>query len=291
MGKRRRGVGDPLALSYHSADYHRDRTQEYAAVGGVDDDGDIFYPPLHRVNQVIRHRAIYDGEDIPSILPVLLKYSEPPGDLLNKCRPVLEDLIETANVKKGTAKFSIALHSRVNSSLVPEKAKGKASAKRDNKPKPISGLDVDALLKTDSKRKNIDPRNAIPEFKQMVQNADDIPGVEEAVKQMGGIVRSIVTDSLGDNGYDRAIEHIGVMREQMIAMEEPSLFNAFIRDFKKRLLQGDLGGNRRELWYMIRGVKLGLIDSKASESSEVTPAEATEVSKTSQPHIVDISFR
>ncbi len=130
----------------------------------------------------------------------------------------------------------------------------------------------------DSKRKNINPRNAIPEFKQMVENSDDTKGIKEAVKQMGSIIRTVVTDSLGDSGYERALEHLHVMRGQMIAMEEPNLYNAFIGDFKKRLLQGEFNGDRRELWYKMKGTRLGLIDSTISESSEVTSEEATEVS-------------
>ena len=64
---------------------------------------EVFYPPLHRVNQVVRHRAIYGGDEIPPIPPVLLKYSHPPEDLLTdkKTEAVLSDLIETADVKKG----------------------------------------------------------------------------------------------------------------------------------------------------------------------------------------------
>lgn len=74
----------------------RDRTMEYAAVE------DVYCPHLHRINQVVRHRAIYGGNTIPPIPPILLKYSHPPEDLVEKCRPVLEDLIETAAVKEGT---------------------------------------------------------------------------------------------------------------------------------------------------------------------------------------------
>lgn len=83
--------------------YPRKRTLEYAAVE------DFYSPTLHRVNQVVRHRAIY-GKDagIPPIMPILLKYSHPPEDLVKKCRPVLEDLIETAAVKEGSWRFSIS---------------------------------------------------------------------------------------------------------------------------------------------------------------------------------------
>ena len=165
--------------------------------------------------------------------------------------------------------------------LVPPKAQSRRGrANKENKPQPISGLDVDALLRTDSRRQTrIDPQNAIPEFKQAVLGAEDVKGMGEAVRQMGAIIRGIVSDSLGDSGYERALEHLGAVRSQMVAMEEPGLYNAFARDFARRLLRGELGGDRRELWWMMKGVKLGLIDSDTSESSDVTPEEAAKVSE------------
>lgn len=162
---------------------------------------------------------------------------------------------------------------------MPPKAQARG---KKNKAQPISGLDVDALLRSDSsKRRKLDHHNAIPEFVQMVEYSDDIKGVEEAVKQMGAVIRTLVTDSTGDSAYDRAIEHLGVLRSQMISMEEPDLYNSFIKDFKKRLLGGEFNGNRKELWWIIKGMRMGLIDSIASEASEVTTDEAVEVSKNS----------
>ena len=68
---------------------------------------EVFNPPLHRVNQVVRHRAIYGGDDIPPIPPILCKYSHPPEDLVGnkKTKAILTDLIETAEVKKGRCLF------------------------------------------------------------------------------------------------------------------------------------------------------------------------------------------
>ncbi|OTA91557.1 hypothetical protein M434DRAFT_76053 [Hypoxylon sp. CO27-5] len=236
------------------------RTQEYAAVE------DVFCPPLHRINQVVRHRAIYPDQPLPPVAPVLLKYSNPPEDLVIKAKTKLEDLIEEARVKK-----------------VPPKAKGRRE--KGHKPEPISGLDVDALLsQPQNKRKKIDPENVIPSFKQMVEYADEEHEIEDAAKQMGAITRSLITNSLGDSGYDRAVENIGALRDMMEKMEMPALYNSFLRDLKKRLLSGELGGDRRELWWQMRGARatLGLIDKSVFEHSDVTPEEAAEVCTTSK---------
>lgn len=140
----------------------------------------------------------------------------------------------------------------------------------------MSGLDVDALLGRE-KRAKITTENAIPEFKQMLETAEDISSIEEAAKQMGAITRSLITYSLGDSGYGRAIANLATMREELINMEEPALYNDFVKDLKKRLLGGELGGDRRDMMWEIRKAKLGLIDKRASEVSDVTEDEATEV--------------
>ena len=95
---------------------------------------------------------------------------------------------------------------------------------------------------------------------------------------MGGIIRSLITDSFGDSKYAQAVECLGVMREEIINLEEPGLFNNFVRDLKKQLLSGALSGDRRDFWFKVRWSRMGLIDQKQSEVSDVTSDEADEVS-------------
>lgn len=94
---------------------------------------------------------------------------------------------------------------------------------------------------------------------------------------MGSIIRDIVSSSFGGNADDRALEHMGAMREELVNFEEPELYNAFARDLKKRMLSGELGGDRRELWWKVRRARLGLIDGRESEVSKVTEEEAKDV--------------
>lgn len=70
--------------------------QEYASLD------DLYSPMIHRINQVVRKRAI-DPEnkgfgDIPEIL---MKYSRPPGELIDKVKPQIEALRKVADVKPG----------------------------------------------------------------------------------------------------------------------------------------------------------------------------------------------
>lgn len=68
------------------------------------------------------------------------------------------------------------------------------------------------------------------------------------------------------------------MRDEMIEIEEPAVYNGFIRGLKSKLLAGELGGDRREMWQEIRKNNLGLVEKRHSEGSEVGEEEAKEVS-------------
>jgi len=165
-----------------------------------------------------------------------------------------------------------------NANTVPAKAQGRRG--RKEAVKPLSGLDIDALL-GESKRTTtaISSDNAIPEFKQILATADDDATVENAAKQMGEIVRKLIRDSFADVFYARAAENLRVMREELVSLELPGLYNDFLRGLKKSILSGELDGDRREMWFKyIVGGHLGLVTQDESEVSEVTAEEANAVS-------------
>lgn len=148
---------------------------------------------------------------------------------------------------------------------------------------------MDALL-GEEKKGSIRPENAIPDFKRALNSSEEVEQIADATKQMGVIVRSLVTDSFGDNKYAQAMEGIGAMREELTNLEEPGLYNDFVRGLKKSLLSGALGGDRRDFWFKIRWAKLGLIDNKQSEASTVTLEEADEVSSAACCRVVRLLF-
>ncbi|MBE3047266.1 hypothetical protein IMZ48_33050 [Candidatus Bathyarchaeota archaeon] len=157
---------------------------------------------------------------------------------------------------------------------MPPKAKGR---RQKETAKPLSGLDIDALLAPPTSSPTVSPTNAIPEYNRALSTATDMPTIEAATKKMGAIIREIITSSFGGSGDDRALEHMGTMRGALLDFEEPALYNDFARDLKGRLLSGELGGDRREVWWKVRRARLGLIDWKESDVSKVTEDEAKEV--------------
>ena len=146
---------------------------------------------------------------------------------------------------------------------------------------PRSGLDVGALLseRSTANKNRISAENAIPEFKQILADAEDVETIKNSVSQMSGIIRNWVVNSMGDSNYGRATEGIRVMRQECIELEEPGLFNGFLRDLKSQIFEEKLGGDRREMWWQIRSNRLGLIQKDIAPQSEVEEDEARQVSK------------
>lgn len=157
---------------------------------------------------------------------------------------------------------------------MPPKVQGRRRKREQNKP--LSGLNVEELLGHE-KRTKISPENAIPEFKQFLATTEDPGAIEDATKQLSTIILSQIKDSFGDSGYGRAIEEMHVMRDELIALEEPALYNTFLKDLKVKLQANELGGDRRDLWWEIRGNGLGLIDEGQSEFSDVRQEDARAV--------------
>ncbi|KAK8088029.1 Ku80 [Apiospora hydei] len=75
----------------------------------------------------------------------------------------------------------------------------------------------------------------------ILNTSDSEDAVKDAAKQMGQIVRDLISDSMGDLSYERVIEDLGVLREGMVDFEFAALFNSFLLDLKKKILSGELG--------------------------------------------------
>ncbi|CAO2653109.1 Nn.00g025200.m01.CDS01 [Neocucurbitaria sp. VM-36] len=226
--------------------------EEYAKVE------DTFAPLVHRINHVIRWRATHPDPtlQIPDPPDILKKYSVPPAELLAQAEQQLSILKKAADVKK-----------------VPPKVKGRGKRQRTDRDKPLSGLDVDELL-GNPKRVKIEANNLVPSFKQALAASDDLEAIQEAANDIAKEICSLISNSVGDSAYNRALEAIRVMREEMTELEEPEIYNAFIRELKQEILAGKLNGNRRDMWWRIKGSKYGLVDQKRSLVSDVTEEEA-----------------
>jgi ATP-dependent DNA helicase 2 subunit 2 len=221
---------------------------------------DTFSPKLHRIQQVIKHRAVFPEADPPAPFPIIGKWSHPPEDLVVNAQQALDRVIEIGDIKK-----------------VPPKTKGKRW-NRKAAPAPLSNLDVAALLANEPGRKGkgrrIDARNPIPEFKQVFEVGSDEEEIRDVCKQFASIIVDWIRHSVGDSKYGQAVEGILVMREELVDIEMPEIFNDFLMDLKKKVFGGELNGDRSFMWYKIRTGKLWLITSEEAQGSEVTAEES-----------------
>ena len=143
--------------------------------------------------------------------------------------------------------------------------------------KPLSGLDVDELLGRE-KKIIISKENAIPDFKQMLDKAENQSVIQDAARQLSNIIESRIKDTFGYNSDGQVIAELSVLREELTEMEEPKIYNDFMTQLKIRLLAEELGGDRRELWWKIKRSGLGLIEKSTSPQSRVTEEEAKQAS-------------
>ncbi|KAL1633653.1 ATP-dependent DNA helicase yku80 [Neofusicoccum ribis] len=233
------------------------------STAGQDEDGnpgefasieDTYSPVLHHVQQAIRWRAVQPVKEVPPPAEILTKYMKPPEHLLKQAQPFLDAMVSAGDVKR-----------------VPPRQKGRKRTREFEKP--LSGLNVEELLGRE-KRVKISAENAVPEFKQALKMTDNVEDIKSIAKQLSSIIQDYIRHSMGDNGYQRAIEAIRVMKEEMLELEEPGVFNDFLKDLKKKVFAEELGGDRKEMWYRIRVNKLGLIDKRATSLSDVTEEES-----------------
>lgn len=239
---------------------------------------DNYSPIIYRVNKAVGFRAVHPTEPyVQNDNEFVTRFDHPPEDLVRKAKSQIEALIKAAEVKK-----------------VPPKARGRAG--RDaGMNKPISGLDVDALLdggptikKEGDVLRKISADNAIPEFKQALASTVSIKQIEGFAEQMGQIVESLIASSTGDIYYARAAENMRAMREELTSFEEPAIYNMFVTGLKDRLVAEKLGGPRLDMWWTIRTSGLGLITASESDSSSITEEAAQDVRRrTAIPYFRD----
>jgi ATP-dependent DNA helicase 2 subunit 2 len=63
---------------------------------------ETYSPLLHRVNQILRWRAVNPtADDLPPPPALFLKYSKPPEELVRQAQPCLDAVKNAGDIKKG----------------------------------------------------------------------------------------------------------------------------------------------------------------------------------------------
>ena len=168
--------------------------------------------------------------------------------------------------------------------------------------KPLSGLDVTALLQSvpastpsasftasvpttasptsPSSTPTISLSNSIPDFKRTLAVSTSLATIHAAAASLGAHIRTLVTTSFADTLYPRAIENLAALRSELVQLEEAAVYNAFICDFKARLLAGEFGGDRRDFWRVLKRARFGVIGVDELEEGGISPDEVDAFYKT-----------
>lgn len=68
------------------------------------------------------------------------------------------------------------------------------------------------------------------------------------------------------------------MRSELIEMEEVGIYNEWVTGLREKVLGGELGGDRKELWREIAKNGVGLVETKEAEIGGVGEEIAKKVS-------------
>jgi ATP-dependent DNA helicase 2 subunit 2 len=211
-----------------------------------------YNPTLNRTLEAVKFRAVHPpGTELPGPSEILTRYTNPPKDALARSKSALDSVIKNGGIKK-----------------VDKKEK---SRRERRKAKPASDLNIDDLLNDKTYRLDkISLENAIPDFKRLLDKTDQEDQVKSISKQLGAIIKKVISDSVGNLSYERAIEMIRTMREELEELEMPEVYNGIAGEFKSDLLKEKLGGDRKEMWYLMRRNKLGLLEVEEDKGREVS---------------------
>lgn len=237
---------EAMDLDSHVGEDEADAWDPSAFAGHSENPYDAFTPVPHRIDAAIRHRASHPSSaTISPPYPILTKYSSPPSTLVPS--EALQSLIDAAAVKK----------------VPPQSTATRRQRARESAATTVSGLDVGALLaKRTPAAPRVDPENPIPSFRQMLDTTRDPEGIKKAAQQFGEVIEERVRKDVGGRDESRVLEEMGTLRGEMVEMEEPGIWNEWAKAFREKVLSGELGGERRELWWKVRGQgsQVGLIE-------------------------------
>ena len=136
--------------------------------------------------------------------------------------------------------------------IVPPKLKCR---RRGETAKPLSGLDIEGILRSEKRGSRISANNAIPEFKQMLEVAADDNAIADAAAQLSRIIRSRLQG--GPASLQQAVEETSIMKEELILLEEPQIFNDFLNQLKTDLLANE---DHTAVWNELQRVGLAPVD-------------------------------
>ncbi|KAA8916626.1 hypothetical protein TRICI_001252 [Trichomonascus ciferrii] len=224
---------------------------------------DTYNPLIHRVKHVVKHCAKLGNPDdytVPPVLPILKRHAHPPQELLDQCKPELDELKRLFNIQK-------VLSARERRELEKQK-----QAEGGRVPQVKQELDVDALLNKRPTEENqqdqtqqpseptvkeepssqpatasapsdeaeikqesqpdidiptsVSEDNAIPDLKTIMQSNKSEKDKQDACNQMSTIILDMINGGFASD--DMVLEHISTLQLECENEGFTDLFSSFV---------------------------------------------------------------
>ncbi|KAI9101648.1 SPOC like C-terminal domain-containing protein [Phlyctochytrium arcticum] len=239
---------------------------------------DVFNPAWQRLYQCIADRAIHpEKKELPPVDPKISACIDPIWEMLEKAKAPAKKLAEAFVIskveKKGTKRGIDSVNPAVRTEDVLNLGATSSPANGVKVEEESADMRMQDLMerRVDSVT-TIDP---VSDFEAMVNDRRE-DRVSEAVKQMTGVIQKLVSESFGDQLYDKAMSCLVVLREKCAQENESIEYNDWFRQFKQ-FLTSESARQHMTFWNRVCDKKISLITHNEALESAVTQAESDNV--------------
>ena len=221
----------------------------------------LFNPHFQRLYQCLQHRALNPDDALPELSPLIANYLKPPQEIITKCEHRVEKIQKLFKLEEVKQK-----EERTGEKLFKDGDETEAGPVKKQK----LDDDLEGGMEDITKAEVTEVGTVTPveDYLSLV-NRKDVDKFEDASKQMQKRIEQIVMDSFGAQFYPKAVDCLKTLRQQCIKKMEPRLFNAYMRQFKDKLIEK----GRRDFWDEIVAENLALITKVESEESNISVEE------------------
>ncbi|KAI8808002.1 SPOC like C-terminal domain-containing protein [Cladochytrium replicatum] len=213
----------------------------------------VFNPGYQRLYQCITYRALnpeLEDNSLPPMDPRFVVGIRPDPSVTERASPALEKLKEAFDVQKVEKKASTkrAWAGRIaNDAGVGQEATGRLDMDavlegtdgEVKRPK-LEGMTIAEL--TDAQVTEVGTVDPVRDFENMIKGKDSSL-VDKAIEQMMSVIVKLVSQSLGDQFYTKAVNALASLRKGCILQGDESVFNTFLLDLKAGLTRtGSMAG-------------------------------------------------
>ncbi|KAJ3127586.1 X-ray repair cross-complementing protein 5 [Nowakowskiella sp. JEL0407] len=201
------------------------------------EDEPVFNPGSQRMYQCIAHRAMYPNDDLPPQDERFLKGILPNENVIVNATPIMERLKTAFQIEKLEKKATKRTWAPSEAEPVNFDALLDGSQANDGGEKRVRIDDAELSIEgiTEAGVEKVGTVDPVGDFEKILKRRDG-DFVNDALNQMSQIITKLVTESLGDSLYGKAILCVSALRKHSIIEGEVEFFNNWIKLFRENTL-------------------------------------------------------